>query len=297
MVGSSVLRLLEKKNFKNIITIEKKKLDLLNQDKVFKFLKKIKPKNVIIAAARVGGIFANNSSKAKFIYENIQVQNNLIHGSFKCGTKNLIFLGSSCIYPNHFLRPIKEEDLLSGPLEHTNDAYALAKITGLKMCQFYSENYNLNYKTLMPSNLFGPNDNYDLKTSHFLPALIRKIYDAKIKKKKEIVLWGNGKPLREMTFVDDLASAIIYFLGKKTRYSYLNVSSGYEKTINEYAKIIMKYFKLKLKIKYDKSKPNGTFRKKLNVNKALNLGWKPKISFFRGLDITVQNYKKSKYFL
>lgn len=294
MVGSSILRLLKKKKIKKVITIDKKDLNLVNQQDVYNFLNKHKPENVIIAAAKVGGIFANNNSKASFIYENIQIQNNLIHGSYKCGTKNLVFLGSSCIYPNDFLRPIKEDDLLSGPLEDTNDAYAIAKIAGLKMCQYYSENFNLNYKTLMPTNLFGPNDNYDLNTSHFLPALIRKIIEAKVKKKKEIIVWGNGKPLREVMYVDDLADAVIYFLNKKIDYSHLNIGSGYEKTISEFAKIIMHFLDVKLKIKFDKSKPNGTFRKKLNFKKAINLGWKPKISFLQGLKVTVENYLNCK---
>lgn len=293
MVGSSIVRLLKKKKFKKILTKNKDDLNLLDQKKVFNFLNKVKPYNLIIAAAKVGGIQVNNSRKSEFIYENIQIQSNLIHGAYKAGVKNLIFLGSSCIYPNNFLVPIKEKDLLSGPLETTNDAYAIAKIAGLKMCQYYSENYNLNYKTLMPTNLYGPNDNYDLKTSHFLPALIKKIYLAKKKKYKKIIIWGNGRPLREIMFVDDLAHACLFFMEKRIKDNYLNIGTNFEKTIFQYANIIMKYFDVKLKIEFDFSKPNGTFRKKLNIHKAKKYGWKPQFSFSKGLDITIKSYLKS----
>ena len=295
MVGSSILKILKKKNYKNIITKEKKELNLLDQKKVFDFLKKKKPKNMIIAAAKVGGIYANNKFKSQFLYENLQIQSNLIHGAYISGVKNLIFLGSSCIYPNNFKKTIKENNLLSGPLEMTNDAYAIAKIAGLKMCEFYSNNYNLNYKTLMPTNLYGPYDNYDLKTSHFLPALIKKIYLAKKNGEKKIILWGNGKSLREVMFVDDLAEACIFFLKIKTKDTHINIGSGYEKSIKDFAKIIMKYFDVKLEIKYDYSKPNGTFRKKLNLKKAQNYGWKAKFNFNLGLDLTIKSFLKTQY--
>ena len=293
MVGSSILRVLKKKKFKKILYINRNKLNLLDQKKVFNYLSKNKPKHVIIAAAKVGGINANRKYKSQFLYENIQIQSNLIHGSFKSGVKNLIFLGSSCIYPNNFVKPIKESDLMSGPLEGTNDAYAIAKIAGLKMCEFYSQNYNLNYKTLMPTNLFGPNDNYDLYSSHFLPALIKKIYLAKKTNSKELVLWGNGKSLRECLFVDDLSRACIYFLDKNLKTSHINIGSGFERSIEEYAQILMKYFRVNLKIKFDKSKPNGTYRKKLNFNQAKEYGWKPKFSFNKGLEITIKNFLMS----
>ena len=215
MVGLSILRNLKKRNYKNVIVKDKKNLDLLDQKKVYKFLKKIRPKIVIIAAARAGGIFANSSHKAKFIYENLQIQNNLIHGSYLAGIKNLIFLGSSCIYPGEIYRKIKEDDLLTGKLEKTNDAYAIAKIAGLIMCRDYSKNYNLNYKSLMPTNLYGPGDNYDTKNSHFFPALLKKIYLAKKLNKKKIVIWGSGNPKRELIYVDYLADAVIFFMTKK----------------------------------------------------------------------------------
>lgn len=291
LVGSSIYRLFKKKKFK--ITIKtRRELDLLDQKKVFAFLKNNKFDYVIIAAAKVGGINSNNLFKSEFIYQNLQIQNNLIHGSFLSGVKNLIFLGSSCIYPNDFLRPIKETDLLSSNLEPTNEAYAIAKIAGLKMCNYYSENYKLNYKTLMPTNLFGPDDNYNLTTSHFIPALIKKIYFAKKYKKKSIVLWGDGSPKREVMYVDDLSNAVFFFLNKKVKDNIINIGSGYEKSISEYAKLIMDFFQVDLSIKYDQKKPNGTFRKKLNCNKALEYGWSPKVSFFEGLKLTTQVFIK-----
>ena len=204
MVGSSILRLLKKKKYKRIYTKTRSKLDLLDQAKTLKYLKSIKPDFVIIAAAKVGGILANSNSKAEFIYQNIMIQTNIIHSSYLAGVKKLILLGSSCVYPKYSNQPIKEGYLLSGALEETNDAYAIAKIAGIKMCESYNNQYNLNYLCLMPTNLYGPNDNYDLKNSHFYPALISKIHEAKVKKKKFINIWGNGKPLRELLYVDDL---------------------------------------------------------------------------------------------
>jgi GDP-L-fucose synthase len=293
LVGSSIYRLLKKNRKYRIIVKDKDKLNLLDQRKTYEFLKKNKFDYVIIAAARVGGINANNIYSAKFLFENLQIQNNLIHGSYLSKIKNLIFLGSSCIYPNNFSRPIKESDLLVSNIEKTNEAYALAKIAGLKMCNYYSKNFNVNYKTLMPCNLFGPNDNYDLSSSHFLPALIAKVYKAKTYKKKNITIWGNGKPLREVMFVDELAYACLFFLDKKIKGGCVNIASGFEKSILDYAKIIMKYFSVNLKINFDKSKPNGTLRKKLNISFARKMGWKPKYSFLDGLDQTIKNYIKN----
>ena len=224
MVGSSICRELKKKGYKKIITIEKKKLNLLNQEKVFKFLKKIKPKLTIIAAARVGGILANSKQKHQFIYENLQIQNNLIHGSYLAETKNLIFLGSSCIYPKNCKQPMKEDFILSGKLEETNDAYALAKLAGIKMCENYSKNYKLNYKSFMPPNMYGPGDNYNLLTSHFFSALIKKIHLAKKYNKKYIKVWGSGKPRRELLFVDDFAKAIVFFMNLKIKEPFLNMN-------------------------------------------------------------------------
>ena len=215
MIGSSIVRKLKFFNYKNIYTISKSQLDLTNQSKVYKFLKKIKPDAVILAAAKVGGINANNEYRAEFIYENLAIQNNIIHGSFINGVKNLIFLGSSCIYPKNCKQPIKEKYLLSSYLEKTNEPYAIAKIAGVKMCENYNLQYNLNYKCLMPCNSYGINDNYDLQSSHFLPALIRKIIEALKNNKDYIKIWGSGKPLRELIYCDDIADACIFFLKKK----------------------------------------------------------------------------------
>ena len=217
LVGSAILRKLKNKNYKKIITINRKKLDLRDQNKVFKYLKKIKPRAVIVAAATVGGIKHNNEYKADFIYDNLSIQNNLIHGSYLAGVKDLIFLGSSCIYPKFSTQPIKEDNLLSGMLEKTNEPYAVAKIAGIKLCESYNSQYKTNYKCLMPSNSYGPNDNYDYESSHFFASIFRKIYDAKKKKQKDLFLWGNGKTRREIIFSDDLADACIYFLKKKNK--------------------------------------------------------------------------------
>ena len=214
-VGSAILRNLIKKKYKKILIADKKKLNLLNQKNVFKFLKKHKPKYVIVAAARVGGVYANNTFRGKFIYENLEIQNNLIHGSLLSGVKNLIFLGSSCIYPANISKPINEKMLLTGKLEYTNEPYAIAKIAGIKLCENYNKQYKTNYKCLMPCNSYGPNDNYNLKTSHFFVILFKKIYTAKKRGLKSIEIWGSGKPKREVMFVDDIADACIYFMKKK----------------------------------------------------------------------------------
>ena len=295
MVGSSILNFFKKKKYKNIHTINRKKLDLLDHEKTIKYLKKIKPKYVIIAAAKVGGILANNNFKADFIYQNLMIQNNIIHGSFLAGVKKLIFLGSSCIYPKNSKQPIKEDYLLSGKLEPTNDAYAIAKIAGVKMCEAYNKQFKLNYISLMPANLYGPNDNYNLKTSHFYPALISKIYKAEKDKKKNLIIWGNGKPKRELMYVDDLADACEFFLKKKTKHTLINIGSGVEKSIKEYAYFIMKKLNIKLNIKFDKSKPNGTNRKILNTQLAKSYGWYSKINLNKGFDLTFKDFKKNKF--
>ncbi|MDC0533513.1 GDP-L-fucose synthase [Candidatus Pelagibacter sp.] len=291
MVGSSILNLFKKKKYKNIYTRDRKSLDLLDQKKTIEYLKKTKPKYVIIAAAKVGGILANNNFKADFIYQNLMIQNNLIHASYLAGVKKLIFLGSSCIYPKHSKLPIKEEYLLSGKLEPSNDAYAIAKIAGIKMCEAYNKQHKLNYICLMPTNLYGPNDNYDLKTSHFYPALISKIYKAKKNNKKDLTIWGDGRPKRELMYVDDLASACEFFLKKKTKHTLINIGSGEEKSIKEYANFIMKKLKIKLKIKFDKSKPSGTIRKILNTKLAKSYGWYSKVNLDKGFDLTFKDFK------
>lgn len=290
MVGSSLVKLLKKKGYRNIITRTKKQLDLTNQSKVFSFLKKYNPDLVVIAAAKVGGIYANDTFKADFLYQNLSIQNNLIHGSFLAGVKKLIFLGSSCIYPKFAKQPIKEEYLLTSKLESTNEAYAIAKIAGLKLCETYNYQYGTNYLCLMPCNLYGPGDNYHEKNSHFFPALIKKIHRAKQENLNEITLWGNGKALREIMHVDDLSKAIIHFMKKNINHNFVNIGSGVEMSIKKYALFIIKELNIKLKIKFDKDKPNGTPRKLLDSSLAQSYGWQPKISLKQGFENTYENF-------
>jgi GDP-L-fucose synthase len=292
LVGSAIVKKLKEKGYKKIITANRLSLNLTDQKKVFQFLKKHRPKFIFIAAAKVGGIYANNKYKADFIYDNLTIQNNIIHACYKHNVKNLIFLGSSCIYPRNSKQPIKESYLLTGELEKTNEPYAIAKIAGIKMCESYNFQYKTHYKCLMPCNLYGPCDNYDLEKSHFLPALISKIHYAKIKKKKTVSLWGSGKPLRELLFVDDVADACIFFLNKKTKETLINIGSGKELKIIDYAKFIIKELKSKILIKLDLSKPDGTPRKIIDSSIARKYGWKPKINFRDGFKIAYKDFLK-----
>ena len=292
LVGSAILRKLKEKNFKNIITVDRKKLDLLDQKSVYNFLKKKKPDLVINAAGRVGGILDNNTRGAEFIYQNTQMQNNIIHGSYLNKIKKLIFLGSSCIYPKYSKQPIKEDYLLTGKLEETNEPYAVAKISGIKMCESYNKQYKTNYLCLMPTNLYGPNDNYDYFKSHFFPALIRKALECKIKNKKTFEIWGSGKPLREMIFVDDVADACVYFINKKTKYTLINIGTGKDMSIKQYANFMIKKLNLKVKLKFNKSKPDGMYRKLLDVSRAKKLGWVAKTTLSEGFDITYKDLLK-----
>ena len=293
LVGSSVLRRLKFFGYKNILTVTRKKLDLRDQNKVDIFFKKNKPDVVINAAATVGGIEANNKYRAEFIYNNISIQSNIINASYKNKVKQLIFLGSSCVYPRNCKQPIKEKYLLNGILEKSNEPYAVAKIAGIKMCESYNDQYGTNYKCIMPCNTYGPNDNYDLLTSHFYPALIKKIYDTKFNNNKYITLWGNGKAKREIIYVDDVADACIYFFNKKTKESLINIGSKQEKSIVDYAKFIIKKLKLDLKIKFDKSKLNGTPRKLLDSSVARSYGWKPKVSLDSGFNKVIKSFKEN----
>lgn len=290
LVGSALLRRLNYFGYKNVLTIDKKKLDLRNQKKVLNFFNKNKIDAVINAAGRVGGIYANSIYKADFIYDNLAIQNNIIHSCYQYKVKSLIFLGSSCIYPRNSKQPIKEKYLLSGKLEKTNEPYAIAKIAGIKMCESYNFQYNTNYKCLMPCNLYGPNDNYNPKTSHFFAALIVKAIEVKKYKKKQILIWGSGKPKRELMYVDDLADACIYFINKKTKESLINVGIGYDMSILNYAKLILKKINLKCKIVFDKSKSDGTPRKIIDSSIARSYGWFPKIDIDYGLDLTLRSY-------
>ena len=295
LVGSAILRKLKKKGYKKIIYASKNKLDLTNQSSVYNYLKRNKPDFIFICAAKVGGILFNKKFKADFITENILIQTNLINGAFLNGIKNLIFLGSSCVYPKNCTQPIKEEYLMSGKLEETNDSYAIAKIVGIKMCQSFNEQYKLNYKCLMPANTFGPNDNYDKNNSHFISAIIKKVHDLSGSNSNKLCLWGNGKPKRELIYVDDLAEACIYFMKKKTNHSLINIGTGKDYSISYYARLVSKLIlNKKIKIYYDKSKPNGVLRKVMDVSLAKKYGWKSKIKLNEAILKTYESYKKEK---
>jgi GDP-L-fucose synthase len=292
LVGSAIIRKLKKKGYKNLIFRSKNQLDLKNQKKVHSFLKRNKPDFIFIAAAKVGGIYSNDKYRAEFIFDNLSIQTNLIHSAYLCGIKDLIFLGSSCVYPRNCKQPIKESYLLTGELEKTNDAYAIAKITGIKMCESYNIQYKTNYKCLMPTNTFGPNDNYDTLNSHFLPALIKKVHDLKLNNKKKLTLWGNGQAKREVIYVDDLADACIFFMKKNFFGTILNIGTGKDFSIKQYAKIILNKIipKNKIKIKYDLSKPNGTPRKVLDIKLANKYGWRPKTKLDVAIKKTYKNF-------
>ena len=295
MLGSSILRTLKKKGYKNIITIDKKKLNLRNQDELKRFFKLKKPEVVIIAAAKVGGIKSNINNPANFIQENLEIQTNLISTSYNNKIKKLIFFGSSCIYPKNLKKPIKETQLLSGSLENTNESYAVAKIAGIQMIKSFNKQYQTNYICLMPCNLFGPNDNYDLENSHFLPALIRKISLAILKKNKVVKLWGTGKPLREILYVDEVAKACEFFLKKKTNDSLINIGSSFELSIKEYANRIKNKIDPEVLIKFNNDKNlDGVYRKKLNISLANQNGWKSNMNFDEALEKTIKDFK-TKY--
>ncbi len=294
MLGSSLLRVLSKKGYKNLITIDKKKLDLRNQQSVKKFLKKKKPHVVIIAAAKVGGIKANMNYPASFINDNLQIQTNLISSSYENKVKKLILFGSSCIYPKDLKKPIKENQMLKGALEKTNESYSVAKIAGIQMIHAFNKQYKTKYICLMPCNLFGPNDNYDLQNSHFMPAIIKKVFFASRKRKNKVVkLWGTGKPLREVLYVDEVAEACEFFLKKRTNFSLINIGSSIEMSIKDYAIKIKNKIDPTVEIKFDNiKKVDGVKRKKLDVSLAKRCGWRAKIDFSKALDKTLENFKK-----
>ena len=293
MLGSSILRKFKKRGYKKLITIDKKKLDLRNQNSVKNFFKKKKPDVVIVAAAKVGGIKANIEYPANFINDNLQIQTNLISSSYNHNVKKLILFGSSCIYPKGLKRPIKENQIMTGALEKTNESYAIAKIAGIKMIESFNKQFNTKYLCLMPCNLFGPNDNYDSENSHFIPALIKKILKASQgKKNKTVKLWGTGKPLREVLYVDDVAEACEYFLKKKTKSSLINIGSSTEMSIKEYAHKIKNIIDPKVIIKFDNNKKlDGVQRKKLDLSLANRNGWKSKMNFSKVLYLTIKDYK------
>ena len=297
MLGSSILRKLRNKGYKKIIIANKKNLDLRDQNSVQKFIKKKKPDAVIIAAAKVGGIKANINNPANFITDNLLIQTNLISLSHTYHVKKLILFGSSCIYPKNLNRPIKESQIMTGVLEETNESYAIAKIAGIKMIEAFNKQYNTNYLCLMPCNLFGQNDNYDLKNSHFLPALIKKIYLAskKTKNNKIVELWGTGKPLREVLYVDEVADACEFFLRKKIRKTIINIGSNTEMTIKDYGDFIKKKIDPEVFIKFNNDKKlDGVMRKKLNTSLANQYGWKSKMNFSKVLDKIIKDFKDSQ---
>ena len=295
MLGSAILRELKKKGYKKLIIIDKKKLDLRNQNAVRKFFKRKKPDAVIIAAAKVGGIKANIDYPANFISDNLEIQTNLITSSYLHKVKKLILFGSSCIYPKHLKKPIKENQILTGVLEETNESYAIAKIAGIKMIESFNKQFNTNYICLMPCNLFGPKDNYDLKNSHFLPALIKKIYLASLKKRNKVAnLWGTGKPLREVLYVDDVAKACEFFLRKKIKKSLINIGSPIEMTIKDYANNIKNKIDPNVLVKFNNNKKlDGVMRKKLNISLAYRYGWRSKMNFSKVLDEIIEDFKIS----
>jgi GDP-L-fucose synthase len=293
MVGSAIVRALIKNGYTKIITRTKKQLNLLDKKKTSMFLEKNKPNFIFIAAAKVGGILANNKFKSDFLYENLTIQNNLINGAFSNNIKNLMFLGSSCIYPKNCKKPIKEKYLLTGVLEETNEAYAIAKIAGLKLCEYYNNSFKTNYRVLMPTNLYGINDNYHEQDSHVIPALISKLYKAKKNKKKIVKIWGSGKPKRDFMYVDDLAEACIFFMNKNLKNQFLNIGSGKSYTILKITKIIKKILNYEGEIRTDISKPDGTLDKSLDISKATVLGWKgSQTTLEDGLRLTIIDYIK-----
>ena len=293
MVGSAIIRKLKNDGFENIVESYSNELDLRNQSDVSCFFSDNSFDYVFIAAAKVGGIFANATKKADFIYDNLQIQNNIIHYSWKTNVKKLLFLGSSCIYPKYSNIPIKESELLSGKLEDTNDAYAIAKIAGIKMCQAYKLQYGFNAISAMPTNLYGYNDNFDLETSHVVPALIRKFVEAKKINNSKVECWGTGEPLREFLFVDDLADACIFLMNEYDDEDHINVGTGQDISILELANKIKDMIGFQGEIVWNKSKPDGVHRKVLDVSKLNNLGWKSNINIDEGLRSTIDWYTES----
>lgn len=283
MVGSAIIRKLQGNGYPNIVTRTHSELDLLEQPAVISFFQQEKPDYVFLAAAKVGGIHANNTLRAEFIYQNLLMEANIVNAAWKAGVHRLLFLGSSCIYPRDCPQPIKEEYLLTGPLEPTNEPYAIAKIAGIKLCESYNRQYGTQYVSVMPTNLYGQNDNYDLNNSHVLPALIRKAHEAKIRGDKELVVWGTGNPMREFLYVDDMADACVFLMDSCITEGLFNVGTGQDVTIRELAETVMSIVGFEGEIVFDASKPDGTPRKLLNVDRMRELGWQAQISLHNGI--------------
>ncbi len=283
MVGSALVRRLEADGYQNLLLSDSKQLDLRDQKQLASFFQAHKPQYVFLAAAKVGGIQANNTQRAEFLYDNLMIQSNVIHQSYVSEVQKLVFLGSSCIYPKMATQPIKETYLLTGPLESTNEPYAIAKIAGLKLCEAYRDQYGCNFISLMPTNLYGPNDNYDLNNSHVLPALLRKFHEAKLSQSPTVSIWGSGRPLREFMHVDDLADACLYLFNHYDEGGWVNVGTGEEVSIGDLALLIKETVGYRGSLTFDSSKPDGTPRKLLDVSKLQGLGWKHKINLAEGL--------------
>ena len=293
MVGSAIVRRLEKEGFNNIIARTSKELDLRDQQAVAAFFEDTKPDYVFLAAAKVGGIMANNTYRGQFIYENLMIQNNVIHHAHMNNTKKLMFLGSSCIYPKMAPQPLKEEYLLTGPLEPTNEPYAIAKIAGIEMCDAYRAQYGCNFVSVMPTNLYGPNDNYDLNTSHVLPAILRKMHEAKVNHHPEVVIWGTGTPKREFLHADDMADACFYLMQNYNEKGLVNIGVGEDISIAELAELIKKIVGFEGKLVFDASKPDGTPRKLMDVSKLHSYGWKARLGLEEGIAKVYEEIKES----
>lgn len=292
LVGSAILRKLISEGYSNIVTLSFQELDLRDQTAVNEFFKKEQPEYVFLAAAKVGGILANNTYPVDFLRDNLLIQTNVIDAAYRYGSRKLLFLGSSCIYPKFAPQPIKEKYLLTGELEPTNEPYAIAKIAGIKLCQAYNRQYQTNFISVMPTNLYGPGDNFDLETSHVIPALIRKFHEAKIKGKDQVVVWGSGKPFREFLHVDDLADACLFLMHNYNSSEIINIGTGKDLSIAELAYLIKDIVGYDGNIIFDTSKPDGTPRKLLDVSKLFNMGWKPKISLEEGIRSTYSWYQE-----
>jgi GDP-L-fucose synthase len=290
LVGSAIVRKLQAEGYPNLILRSHKELDLMRQAEVEAFFRREKPEYVFLVAAKVGGILANNTYPATFIYENLLIESNVIHSAYAAGTKKLLFLGSSCIYPRDCAQPMKEEYLLSGKLEPTNEPYAIAKIAGIRMCQSYNRQYGTKFVSVMPTNVYGPEDNFDLETSHALPALIRKFHDAKMEGNNVVTVWGSGTPRREFLHVDDLADACLFIMKHYDENEMINIGVGKDITISELSALIKQIVEFNGEIRYDNSKPDGTPRKLLDVSRLDALGWQPKIPLREGIEMTYRWY-------
>lgn len=294
MVGSAIVRRLEAGGYHNLLTRTHAELDLTDQAAVNHFLLQEKPDYIFLAAAKVGGIHANNTYRAEFIYQNLMMEANIIHAAWKAGVERLLFLGSSCIYPRDCPQPIREEYLLTGPLEQTNEPYAIAKIAGIKLCESYNRQYGTRYVSVMPTNLYGPNDNYDLNNSHVLPALIRKAHEAKQRGDKELVVWGSGKPMREFLYVDDMADACVFLMERGVTEGLFNVGTGQDVTIRELAETVMRVVGFQGEIVFDATKPDGTPRKLLDVGSLKARGWSAKTGLEEGIALAYQDFLQKR---